>query len=164
MGALTKPGSATARAGVNIALVKYWGKRDIEANLPAVGSISLTLDGVDTVTHVRFDHQLTADRFVLNGTLRDDPRVTSLLNEVRTVAQSETFAEVSTNSVPTASGLASSASGFSALGLASWLQPGCLRQSLNEMTNSSVSSVEGLAQPHDLCSVVWWSSTETADT
>ncbi len=34
---------ATARAGANVALVKYWGKRDEERNLPAVGSISITL-------------------------------------------------------------------------------------------------------------------------
>ena len=35
---------ATAVAGTNIALVKYWGKRDEALNLPATGSLSLTLD------------------------------------------------------------------------------------------------------------------------
>ena len=35
--------SAEAEAGANVALVKYWGKRDDVLNLPAVGSISLTL-------------------------------------------------------------------------------------------------------------------------
>ena len=39
---------ATARAQPNIALVKYWGKRDIARNLPAVGSISITLDDLYT--------------------------------------------------------------------------------------------------------------------
>ena len=40
-------GSAvTARSNVNVALVKYWGKRDPVLNLPATGSISLTLDGL----------------------------------------------------------------------------------------------------------------------
>jgi len=34
----------TARAHVNVALVKYWGKRDPDLNLPSTGSISLTLD------------------------------------------------------------------------------------------------------------------------
>jgi diphosphomevalonate decarboxylase len=39
-------GSATAVAHANVALVKYWGKRDERLNLPAVGSISLTLSGL----------------------------------------------------------------------------------------------------------------------
>ena len=34
---------ARAKAQANIALVKYWGKRDVARNLPAVGSISVTL-------------------------------------------------------------------------------------------------------------------------
>ena len=37
---------ATARAHSNIALIKYWGKRDAALNLPAVGSISITLDAL----------------------------------------------------------------------------------------------------------------------
>ena len=37
-----RPARATARA--NIALAKYWGKSDITHNLPAVPSISLTLE------------------------------------------------------------------------------------------------------------------------
>ncbi|MEW6270159.1 MAG: diphosphomevalonate decarboxylase [Thermodesulfobacteriota bacterium] len=44
--------SATALARANVALVKYWGKRDEERNLPAVGSISLTLDGLEAVATV----------------------------------------------------------------------------------------------------------------
>ena len=36
-----------ARARANVALVKYWGKRDAVLNLPAAGSISLTLDGLE---------------------------------------------------------------------------------------------------------------------
>lgn len=42
-----EPTTATARACANVALVKYWGKRDEALNLPAVGSISLTLDGLE---------------------------------------------------------------------------------------------------------------------
>ena len=45
----------TARACANIALVKYWGKRDAALNLPAAGSLSLTLDALATTTTVRFD-------------------------------------------------------------------------------------------------------------
>ena len=52
--------SFTARACANIALVKYWGKRDAALNLPAAGSLSLTLDALTTVTTVRFDPALAA--------------------------------------------------------------------------------------------------------
>ena len=113
------------RAGVNIALVKYWGKRDDAANLPAVGSISLTLDGLYTQTTVQFDAALSADVFILDDTQRDDARVTQLLSEVRAHAGESRFARViSANHVPTAAGLASSASGMAALGLASWAAAG----------------------------------------
>ena len=72
-------GRATAEAGINIALVKYWGKRDVAANLPAVGSISLTLDDLITRTTVSFDAALDADRFVLDDEPRDDARVVEVL-------------------------------------------------------------------------------------
>jgi diphosphomevalonate decarboxylase len=110
---------------VNIALVKYWGKRDDAANLPAVGSISLTLDGLYTQTTVRFDDTLDADRFTLDGQRRDDPRVVGVLDAVRSAAKETRFAAVtSANHVPTAAGLASSASGMAALGLAGWAAAG----------------------------------------
>ncbi len=112
---------ATARAAINVALVKYWGKRDRAANLPAVGSISLTLDAPGSETTVTFDAALTADVFELDGERRSDARVVQLLDAVRAVAGWKTRASVvSCNSVPTASGLASSASGAAALGLAAW--------------------------------------------
>ncbi|MFO0007017.1 MAG: hypothetical protein ACK559_38470, partial [bacterium] len=46
---------STAYAHTNIALVKYWGKRAgavAGLNLPAVGSLSLTLDRFGTETTV----------------------------------------------------------------------------------------------------------------
>ncbi len=58
---------ATAIAHPNIALVKYWGKSDVEENLPAVGSLSITLDRLTTTTRVIFDETLSADRFLLAG-------------------------------------------------------------------------------------------------
>ena len=59
----------TARAGTNIALVKYWGKRDAALNLPATGSLSLTLAELGTRTAVRFDRSGAGrdDRVVLDG-------------------------------------------------------------------------------------------------
>jgi diphosphomevalonate decarboxylase len=118
----------TATAGINVALVKYWGKRDAARNLPAVGSLSLTLDRPGTRTTVRFDPDLAADRFVLDDDEADPARVTALLDEVRARAGLAWRADVrSENTVPTAAGLASSASGFAALGLAAWAAAGLAR-------------------------------------
>jgi diphosphomevalonate decarboxylase len=112
---------AAARACANIALVKYWGKRDPTLNLPARGSLSLTLDGLTTVTRVRFG-PLAADRLVLGGVEQTgEPlrRVSELLDLVRARAGCADRAEVvSENSFPSASGLASSASAFAALAAA----------------------------------------------
>ena len=115
--------SCTAIAGTNIALVKYWGKRDSVLNLPAAGSLSLTLRELDTRTTVRFGAHLgPTDRVRLNGQDADEDvrlRVVAFLDLVRAQAGISTPAEVVTeNSVPTAAGLASSASGFAALALA----------------------------------------------
>ena len=52
--------NATAEARSNIALVKYWGKRDSTLNLPAAGSLSLTLDGLVSRTEVEWDDRLKA--------------------------------------------------------------------------------------------------------
>lgn len=112
-----------AIAHSNIALAKYWGKSDVAQNLPDVPSLSLTLSGLSTTTRVGFDANLTEDELVLNGTPADAERkrkVTALLDRVRRAGGLETFARVdSSNDFPTASGLASSASGFAALALAS---------------------------------------------
>ena len=111
----------TVYAGINIALVKYWGKVDSQQNLPAVGSVSLTLSEPGTTTIVRFDPALDEDVFELDGVTSVDPRVSALLDGVRQAASSTRRASVqSVNTVPTAAGLASSASGFAALGLAAW--------------------------------------------
>lgn len=53
-----------AAACANVALVKYWGKRDLEANLPAVGSISLTLDGLEAQARISADAK---ERFTSRG-------------------------------------------------------------------------------------------------
>jgi diphosphomevalonate decarboxylase len=112
------PHEATAQAQPNIALVKYWGKRDVPLNLPAVGSLSITLDTLWTRTRVRFDASLTADRVRLNGKSDDKEarRVSECLDLLRSRAGTSLHAEVdSENNFPTGAGLASSASGFAAL-------------------------------------------------
>jgi diphosphomevalonate decarboxylase len=116
--------AATAVAGTNIALVKYWGKRDEALNLPATGSLSLTLDRLGTRTRVVFDGGDGArDRVTLDGAPAAEKvaaRVAAFLDRVRARAGIAARATVVTdNSVPTASGLASSASGFAALAVAS---------------------------------------------
>jgi diphosphomevalonate decarboxylase len=115
--------AASAVAGTNIALVKYWGKRDEALNLPATGSLSLTLDRLGTRTRVAFDGGDGArDRVTLDGAPAAEKvaaRVSVFLDRVRTRAGIAARASVVTeNSVPTASGLASSASGFAALAVA----------------------------------------------
>ena len=111
---------ATSIAHANIALVKYWGKRDRGLNLPAVGSISITLDALSSTTTVCFQEGLEADRFLLNGKseAQKGARVFEFIDRVRAAAGIEWRAEiVSENNFPTGSGLASSASGFAALAL-----------------------------------------------
>jgi diphosphomevalonate decarboxylase len=109
---------ATAVAHSNIALIKYWGKREEERNIPAVGSLSITLDGLSTTTTVRIDEALTEDRFLLGGRAAPEmqPRVEQCLNLIRARTGTPDFALVeSENDFPTAAGLASSASGIAAL-------------------------------------------------
>ncbi|HEY9724236.1 MAG TPA: diphosphomevalonate decarboxylase [Oscillatoriaceae cyanobacterium] len=114
---------ATARAHANIALVKYWGKRDEALHLPMNGSLSLTLDALYTTTKVTFEPALSEDRFVLDGQPAreaDRAKVSAFLDRVRALANTRVRATVeSANHVPTAAGLASSASAFAALAAAS---------------------------------------------
>lgn len=114
--------AVTARACANIALVKYWGKRDAALNLPAAGSLSLTLQALSTTTTVELVEAVGDDELVLDGQpAREDElaRVTAFLDLVRSQAGVPLRARVTTrNDFPTASGLASSASGFAALALA----------------------------------------------
>ncbi len=111
----------TAAAHPNIALIKYWGKADAILNVPAVSSVSITLDALATETHVRFDGMLPADSLCLNGntlapTSNQARRITACLDALRALAGTGLRARVEThNDFPTAAGLASSASGFAAL-------------------------------------------------
>ncbi len=111
-----------ARAHSNIALVKYWGKRNVALNLPAVASISITLDSLFTETEVTIDQSISNDELILNGQQavdKDLQRLSSFMDIVRSRAGSSLKALVtSTNNFPTSAGLASSASSFACLALA----------------------------------------------
>ncbi len=107
---------ASSQAQPNIALVKYWGKRDDARNLPATGSLSLTLDSLWTRTTVEFDPALAGDRLEVNGS--EAPamlgRVSRCLDDV--AGPGRAAARVSSRgNFPIAAGLASSASAFAAL-------------------------------------------------
>ena len=111
-------GTAEARAGANFALIKYWGKADVRLNVPAVGSISITLDALWSETSVELDPKLATDEFSLNGRTRPEQqgKVSACLDLLRARAGVATRARItSRNNFPTGAGLASSASGFAAL-------------------------------------------------
>ena len=118
MNTQSKPGRALAVAFANFALIKYWGKREADLNLPDVGSISITLDALWTRTRVALDPALEQDQFELDGQVGGpgSSRVAALLERMREIGGTRIRAHVSSrNNFPTGAGLASSASGFAAL-------------------------------------------------
>jgi diphosphomevalonate decarboxylase len=104
---------ATAQAHANIALVKYWGKRDDARLLPQAASLSVALDKLLTTTTVELG--VAEDSFELDGRREDPARARALLDAAGIGAKARI---VSRNAFPTAAGLASSASGFAALAVA----------------------------------------------
>jgi diphosphomevalonate decarboxylase len=107
-----------AFAPVNIALCKYWGKRDQAINLPVTASLSVALPETGTLTCL---HIIDAaqDSISLNGQpvaadTEFSRKLIAYLDLFR--GQSHWHFAVDTHSqVPVAAGLASSASGFAAL-------------------------------------------------
>lgn len=119
--------AVTVRAHPSLALAKYWGKQrqsagvsELHPNLPATPSIAVTLDGLVTNTTVR---AAETDTIVLNGQPQLVERFTPVLNALRSAAERDVCFQIeSTNSFPTAAGLASSAAGFAALVSAALLE------------------------------------------
>ncbi|XP_060924081.1 diphosphomevalonate decarboxylase [Limanda limanda] len=131
---MEKPNTVTCCAPVNIAVIKYWGKRDEELILPINSSLSVTLhqDQLKTTTTVATSRSFQEDRIWLNGKEEDitHPRIQSCLREIRRLARkrrndgdpglnltglSHKVHICSVNNFPTAAGLASSAAGFACL-------------------------------------------------
>ncbi|MBI4162040.1 MAG: diphosphomevalonate decarboxylase [Candidatus Aenigmarchaeota archaeon] len=111
---------ATAIANANIALIKYWGKRNKDLILPYNSSISMTCDGLWTKTTVEFGDYLE-DTIVINDEelKKDEKDVQGHIERIRRMAGITKKAKViSESNFPVASGLASSASGLAALTLA----------------------------------------------
>jgi diphosphomevalonate decarboxylase len=108
--------SATALARANVALVKYWGKRDEERNLPAVGSISLTLDGLEALATVQRASG-AEPRFRMNGRAVAGvagARMARFLDGLARHGDAPLAADVEAN-FPVGAGLASSAAIFCAV-------------------------------------------------
>ncbi len=116
---------STVEATANIALVKYWGKRDEKLILPQEGSISVTMDEtLKTRTTVMFSEKFAEDEVWLNSKKldlsdKDTAERMQQLNVIREKAGINTKARVvSLNCFPTAAGFASSAAGMAALACA----------------------------------------------
>ena len=75
-----------ARAYTNIALIKYWGKKNESLILPMNNSLSLTLDAFYTETEVSFSEAYTEDQFYLDNQLQDEKatkKISTFLDIVR---------------------------------------------------------------------------------
>ncbi|KAK3621173.1 diphosphomevalonate decarboxylase [Elasticomyces elasticus] len=123
---------ASTFAPVNIAVIKYWGKRDTKLNLPTNSSLSVTLSQDDLRTHTTASCSASfiSETLTLNDAPQDisGARTQACLRELRSLRQKIETADpsapklstmnlkiVSQNNFPTAAGLASSAAGFAAL-------------------------------------------------
>lgn len=111
----------TYKVGADIALIKYWGKKDEVLRLPLNSSVALNLDGLNTTTTVEFDKnykdQVMIDGEVVGG--REKERIVEQVERLRQMSGTGLqFKMVSKNSFPRATGLSSSASGMAALTLA----------------------------------------------
>lgn len=118
-----KSGSITCQSPSNIALVKYWGKRDIQ--IPENTSISFTLDFCKTTTSLSFKKKETTTEIFdfqvyLDGKreVSFEPKIAKFFERIEDYIpflKDYTFKIETSNSFPHSSGIASSASGMSAL-------------------------------------------------
>lgn len=117
-------GSFTWSSPSNIAIVKYWGKK--ENQIPANPSVSFTLDACKTSTELKFSKKLDSTSYSLDvyleGEKKDDfkPKIETFFKRVEKYLpflKDYHFIIETSNSFPHSSGIASSASGMSALAL-----------------------------------------------
>lgn len=109
-----KKEKATAFCPANIALIKYWGKRNSELNLPVTSSLSLSLaKGTHTTIQLADEDRCTLNEKVISPSEPFAKRLFTFCDLFRT--PDTKFAINTTNEVPTAAGLASSSSGFAAV-------------------------------------------------
>lgn len=105
-------------APTNIALCKYWGKRDIELNLPFTSSLSISLGNYGATTKVSFADSSIDQVKLNNQTIATNTvfyrRIVEFLDLIRPTNDA-VFNVVTHTNIPIAAGLASSACGFAAL-------------------------------------------------
>jgi|AACY02.3.fsa_nt_gi diphosphomevalonate decarboxylase len=116
----------TWTAPSNIALVKYWGKKELQ--IPCNPSVSFTLDQCRTTTTVRFEKQLDAKDDVVFTIQYDgkpapsfEPKIKTFIDRILPYApylKQYSLAIDTSNSFPHSSGIASSASAMAALAAA----------------------------------------------
>jgi diphosphomevalonate decarboxylase len=109
-----------AFAPSNIALCKYWGKRDLELNLPVTGSLSISLGHYGATTAISLSNT-EEDVIILNGLekSKESPfykRLRVFLDLFRPPGKS--FCVETMVNIPVGAGLASSAAGFASVILA----------------------------------------------
>lgn len=114
---------ATVKSPANIAFIKYWGKTDLKTRVPENSSISMCLSDLYSVCTVAFDKSFSKDTVIFIGEKvvkdREVERIIKVLDRVRALAGMDLRAKVLTeNNFPKATGIASSASGLSAVTLA----------------------------------------------
>ena len=108
----------TVRSYANIAIIKYWGKKNEKEMVPATSSISLTLENMYTETTLSpLQTDAKADAFYINGRLQNEAehaKMSKIIDRYR--PEGAGFVRIETkNNMPTAAGLSSSSSGLSAL-------------------------------------------------
>lgn len=108
----------------NIALVKYWGKK--ENQIPANPSISFTLNHCKTITKLSFTKKTNQDNFsfdlLFEGKPKEDfkPKIQKFFERIEKYCpylKSYHFEIDTKNTFPHSSGIASSASGMAALSM-----------------------------------------------
>lgn len=114
-------GRGEAFAPTNIALCKYWGKRNSEINLPMTASLSISLGDKGATTSIS-EIAAPTDQITLNQQTMDlsapfGRRLVTFLDLFRPSAATHYCVDTRMN-IPVAAGLASSACGFAALVLA----------------------------------------------
>jgi diphosphomevalonate decarboxylase len=117
-------GSFQWSAPSNIALVKYWGKK--ENQIPANPSVSFTLNNCKTVTILAFTKKINDEKFsfdlLFEGQTKEDfkPKIQQFFERVNIYLPflKEYYFTIDTkNTFPHSSGIASSASGMAALAM-----------------------------------------------
>ncbi|CAD0001573.1 diphosphomevalonate/mevalonate 3,5-bisphosphate decarboxylase family protein [Flavobacterium salmonis] len=108
----------------NIALVKYWGKK--ENQIPANPSVSFTLNNCKTITKLAFEKKESQDAFsfdlLFEGKAKEDfnPKIRKFLERIELYLpflKEYHFTIDTHNTFPHSSGIASSASGMAALAM-----------------------------------------------